>query len=71
MKYSEMKYVRPDIDKVCFEFKALINNFTKSKSFEEADKVLDKIIIFRNHFNTMEEIAFINYTIDTNNEKFA
>ncbi len=70
MKYSEMKYVRPDIDKVCFEFKALINDFTKSKSPEEADLILEKINTFRNHFKTMEEIAYINYTIDTNNKKF-
>lgn len=70
MKYSEMKYVRPDIDKVCFEFKALINVFAKSKSFEEADKILEKINTFRNHFKSMEEIAYINYTIDTNNKNF-
>ena len=66
-----MKYVRPDIEKVCFEFRALISDFAKSKSLEEADIILEKINTFRNHFKTMEEIAYINYTIDTNNKSFA
>jgi len=39
MKFSEMKYVRPDMNEVGKKFTQLINDFKNAKSFEEEDTV--------------------------------
>lgn len=70
MKFSEMKYARPDIENVSKNFRELIRIFKESKSFDEADRILDEINTLRNHFYTMKVIAFINYSIDTDNKNF-
>ncbi|MBK8982722.1 MAG: M3 family oligoendopeptidase [Ignavibacteria bacterium] len=70
MKFSEMKYARPDIDEVSKNFRDLIKKFKESLSLDEADRCLDEINNLRNHFYTMKVIAFINYTIDTENKNF-
>ncbi|MBS1518833.1 MAG: M3 family oligoendopeptidase [Bacteroidetes bacterium] len=71
MKFREMKYSRPDTDEVCNRFKDLIKKFKESESFESADRILGEINTLRNNFNTMREIAFINYSIDTSNKDYS
>ncbi len=62
-----MKYNRPDIEKVGKEFNGMIESFKKAKNFNEADEYLEKINILRKEFSTIQTIASINYSNDTNN----
>ena len=70
MKYSQMHYIRPDIEKVGKEMRELINKFINAASFVEADQLMNSINIIRNEFDSMKIIAFINYSNDTNNKNF-
>jgi len=70
MKYSQMHYIRPDIEKVGKEMRELINKFINAASFIEADQLMDSINKIRNEFDSMKIIAFINYSNDTNNKNF-
>lgn len=71
MKYSEMKYVRPDIVQTVNVMSALIREFANADSFESADNHLIKINDIRNEFDSMKIIAFINYSLNTGDEKFS
>lgn len=70
MKYSQMHYIRPDIEEVGKEMRELINKFINAASFNEADQFMDSINKIRNEFDSMKIIAFINYSNDTNNKSF-
>ncbi|MBK7446309.1 MAG: M3 family oligoendopeptidase [Ignavibacteria bacterium] len=70
MKYSQMHYIRPDIEEVENEMRELINKFINAASFVEADQLMNSINIIRNEFDSMKIIAFINYSNDTNNKNF-
>ncbi|MBK7159461.1 MAG: M3 family oligoendopeptidase [Ignavibacteria bacterium] len=70
MKYSQMHYIRPDIEEVGKEMRELINKFINAVSFKEADQLMDSINKIRNEFDSMKIIAFINYSNDTNNKNF-
>lgn len=65
-----MQYVRPDIDKVGIEMKKLTHELKIAKSFDEADEIINSINSIRNDFDSMKIIAFINYSLDTNNNDF-
>lgn len=65
-----MKYERPDIEETGKSFTELIKEFKSAITFEEADKIMDKINSIRNDFESMKIIAFINYSNDTNNKSF-
>ncbi len=70
MKFSEMKYVRPDINEVGLQLKKLIKEFSEAGSFEEQDNVLKRINEFRTEFESMGAIASINYSNDTTNKSY-
>ena len=70
MKFSEFKYVRPDIDKTLSEFKRLIEKFELADSAEEETEVIIRINRLRDNFSSMQTIAYINYSNDTNNKMF-
>jgi M3 family oligoendopeptidase len=65
-----MKYERPDIEETGKSITELIKEFKSAITFEEADKIMDKINSIRNDFESMKIIAFINYSNDTNNKSF-
>ncbi|MEO8664399.1 MAG: M3 family oligoendopeptidase [Ignavibacteria bacterium] len=69
MKYSEMKYERPDINNLEENFSGLIKSFKEAKSFEESEAIMDQINLLRNDFESLKIIAFINYSIDTNDAR--
>lgn len=66
-----MKYIRPDIHAMEDNFKTLTKSFAKAGSLDEAVKVLGDINMIRNEFESLKVIAFINYTIDTNNKTYS
>jgi M3 family oligoendopeptidase len=71
MKFSEMKYSRPDIEEVGKKFINLVGNFKNAGSFEEAYGYLEKINSLRNDFVTMFSMASINYSNDTTKEAYS
>lgn len=68
MKFSEFKYVRPDIKALEADFKELLKKFEASESFEVQGKLMEEINALRGDFDSMSTIASIRHTIDTNDK---
>ena len=65
MKFSEIKYERPDINELEKKFHLLISDFDKAGTFEVQDRAMKEINSLRREFETMGTIANIKYSIDT------
>lgn len=65
MKFNEFKYVRPDMDKVSEDLKALIEEFSNAASVDEQNDCIAKINAIRNHTFSMMDLAEVRHTIDT------
>ncbi len=68
MKFSEYKYVRPEVEIFKPKFEQLLVKFKEASSFEEQGKVMDEIIALRNEYGTMSTLASIRNSIDTTDE---
>ncbi len=68
MKFSEFQYVRPDIKEVEVKFKGLLNEFLSANSLEEQDNAMGKINKLRSEVESMDQIASVRHSIDTNDE---
>ena len=71
MHFKDMQYVRPDMDTVRADMKNLLADFDKAQSFEEQDEIIQKVNELRIDFNSMRTLAFINYSVNTADEKFS
>lgn len=65
MKFSEMKYERPSLDKAKKELSSLIARLENAASYEEAKKVFLEKESFTKHVETMGTLASIRHSIDT------
>lgn len=70
MKFSEIKYKRPDIDSLREKFNQLIEIFDSADSFEVQDAIMKDINNLRLEFQTYSTLAGIKYSIDTNNKEY-
>ncbi|PWJ95601.1 M3 family oligoendopeptidase [Oceanotoga teriensis] len=68
MKFKDFKYERPDIDSIKEYSVDLFEKLKKAKSFEEFDDYYRNFIKKEKNLLTMESIASIRYTIDTEDE---
>lgn len=68
MKFSDMEYKRPDVEKTIGEFSDLIESLKRAESFEEEKEIIHKVTELRKDFDSMKMLAEINYTNDTSNE---
>lgn len=68
MKFNEYRYERPDVASFEQRFKELINAFNAASRFEEQDTAMTGINKLRSEFDTMQQIASIRHSIDTNDE---
>lgn len=68
MKYSEIPYKRPDLEKIGAEFDQLLMEFDNAADAATQIKAINKINDIRNDFDTSWEIANINYDRDTTSE---
>ncbi len=66
-----MKYIRPDLEKTGKELTSLISQFKEAKDFAQADNLLEQINAIRNDFDSMKIIAYINYSLDTEDKTAA
>ncbi len=70
MKFSDMKYKRPDMTVLKIEFQSLINKFSTANSCDEQRDIINEINVLRINYESMMSMAFIHYSIDTNNKSY-
>lgn len=68
MKFSEYRYERPDVKAFEQKFKALLESFNSADSCDEQDHAMTAINKLRSEFDTLQQIASIRHSIDTNDE---
>ena len=68
MKFSEYRYERPDVKAFEQKFKALLESFNSAGSCDEQDHAMTAINKLRSEFDTLQQIASIRHSIDTNDE---
>lgn len=65
MKFSEMKYERPDVEIFRSMADSIKEQFSSAKTFEEADKAFLEWDSCSSHVETMMSIAYVRNSIDT------
>lgn len=68
MKFSEMKYERPDVEQIRKQAEEICRRFASAKSLEEADEALVEWDNRMKHVETMMSLAYIRHSIDTGDE---
>ena len=68
MKFKDMKYERPDIEKVKAQIADLIERFNQAPSYEEAKEVMLEMEKLNSNVETMFTLAEIRHSIDTRDE---
>ena len=68
MKFSEYKYVRPEVDVMKPKFEGLLEKFKVASSYEEQSEIMDQIIELSNEYGTMSTLASVRNSIDTTDE---
>ncbi len=69
MKFGEITFEKPDIKAYEIEFNKLINKFDDANSFDQQNEVLKEIYVKRDDFDTMSQLAFFQYTGNTQDKK--
>ncbi len=64
-RFSNLKYVRVDLDVYKSEINDLLQGFDQASTPEEQIKIFHKITIADNHVGTMNELATIRFTLNT------
>ncbi len=70
MKFTEIPYLRPEIDSFETEFRTLITEFREATTVDTKNAALDKIYAFRGEYDTMYQLANIKYTTNTADDAF-
>lgn len=68
MKFNEMKYERPDLDKVLSEGNTLLDTMEKAESLEEFKEAFDTFNQNSNTIQTMGTLCSIRHSINTADE---
>ncbi len=68
MKISEYRYERPDVKAFEQKFKSILESFNSAGSCDEQDHAMTAINKLRSEFDTLQQIASIRHSIDTNDE---
>lgn len=68
MKFSEFKYERPAYDSIKLQLEILINKIEKASSYKELKSCMDEINKVRNNVQTMDTLASIRHSINTEDE---
>lgn len=67
-KFKDFKYERPDVNKIENDFNLLLKQFDEAESANEQYEIIKKINRLRADYSTMNKIASIRYTINTDDE---
>lgn len=65
MKFSEFKYERPDYEEVKVVFNSQLEKLRNAESFEKQYNCIGEINNIREHIFTMQSLAQLRYTINT------
>lgn len=65
MKFTDLPYKRPDIEKHKTQFEELLDAFEGASSVETQIEVIDRINEIRSEFDTFATLAAVRHTIDT------
>ncbi|GKU77427.1 M3 family oligoendopeptidase [Paenibacillus sp. L3-i20] len=68
MKFNDYPYERPDVLTFEQKFKELLAAFTSARSYEEQDQTMTGLNKMRSEFDSMQTIASIRHSIDTNDD---
>lgn len=68
MKFSEMPYSRPDVEKLTADFKEIIEKLNNAATFEEADELFAESGRISAQVDTAFSIAYVRHSIDTRDE---
>ncbi|MFF2481066.1 M3 family oligoendopeptidase [Paenibacillus sp. NPDC058071] len=68
MKFTEYPYARPDVKQFEQQFKEQLGVFESANNADEQDRAMTGINKLRSEFDTMQQIASIRHSIDTNDE---
>ncbi len=70
MKFSEMKYERPDVELIKAQFDELTSRLGAAESYEDAKKVFLEKEQLEKHISTLSTLAEVRHSIDTRNEYY-
>lgn len=70
MKFNNLPYKRPDMEKLKEQFNSLLDRFSNSASFEIQDSVMEEINKLRSEYDSMKILVFIRHTINTADEVY-
>lgn len=65
MKFSEMKYERPDIEKAKQVFSELTDKLSNAKSYDEANKIFLEKQKYEQFLGTQNTLSYVRHSIDT------
>ena len=65
MKLSQIQYVRPDKKAIINEYKQFLQEFDKAVNADGQIQIYNKFIQLQKHINTMASLAYIRFTLDT------
>ena len=68
MKFSEMPYSRPDVEKLTADCKEIIEKLNNAATFEEADELFAESGRISAQVDTAFSIAYVRHSIDTRDE---
>lgn len=68
MKFSEMKYEKPDFEKLAERAEKIRAEIEGAATFDDADKAFMEYNSYSKHIATLYSLAYIRHTIDTNNK---
>ena len=71
IKFEEMPYERPDLDKVKQELQEITETFKNAESFEEANKAFIEFDTKQRHIQTLMTLSSIRYNINTKDEFYS
>ena len=65
LKFSEILYVRPDLDDVKRQMEKITESFVRAESYQEAAGFFVEMDRLKRHVRSMETVATIRHSIDT------
>lgn len=68
MKFSEMKYEKPDFEKLAERAEKIRAEIEGAATFDDADKAFMEYNSYSKHIATLYSLAYIRHTIDTNDK---
>ena len=68
MKFSEMKYEKPDFEKLAERAEKIRAEIDGAATFDDADKAFMEYNSYSKHIATLYSLAYIRHTIDTNDK---